>query len=292
MRKHYFIIAFVSVISIIAWEDYIQHRLGIGNYTDGIIFYENFEEGDFSKWSWFENCYDYEPDERAIEIVNDPIDFGNAVATMRNTDEDAPFNGGHPRSEIVYDRRITGTNEERYSWKFMVDSEHDNDSTWEVIGQWYAVHDECNGETWRNWEYADASPPVGLFLNNDEVYVVLNNARLGKVVESRNYRIQKGEWVDFKCNIGWSTEEDGYFEGWINGEPIVFDYYGSHERYSYPTLLNDIGNIFKLGTYRERASGGQSIVYYDDIIIEDISKWNLILLFRMIWKNITKQDCF
>lgn len=240
--------------------------------ASSLVFEDSFASKTLSKWSWFENSFNFKADRRAISVVSDPQNASNNVLMLKNSDTDRQFDGGNPRSEIVYDRRGNLSKVESYSWRFMVDPGHSNSSKWEVIGQWHCMPDSAKGENWSNWKYKDACPPVALFIKNDKVYVVLNNAAYGKVVESREYKIEKGKWVDFKFNIRWSTGNDGYIEGWIDGQPIVFDYYGSFERMSYPTMLNDVGNIFKIGTYRERTTGGVSKVYYDDVRIEALEK--------------------
>lgn len=235
-----------------------------------VLFSDAFEDNTLSKWSWFETVYNYKADPRAIEIVQDPVNSQNNVLLFKAYDSDPPYSSGDPRSEIIYDTRGEFPHTASYSWKFMIDKSYDNDSIFDIMGQWHSWPDESKGETWENWEYASAPPLVSMLYKDDQVYIVLANATLSKKVESKRYPIEKGEWVDIKFNIKWSTGYDGYTEVWINGEPVEFVKNTSGTKAFYPTLINDVGNILKLGTYRPRAEGGNSIVYYDDVRIESL----------------------
>ncbi len=230
-------------------------------------FLDDFENGLDTVWS-------YEtPNEDAFDIVKDPIVSNNNVGIFVLYDDDRKVNLGL-RSEIAMYTGGTEGEEEWYSWRFMLDKEHENNSTWEILGQWH--QQPAPGRTWDNSEdYINSTPIISVVYHDGQIYLNATNKKYGiEGIRSKEYPINLGEWHDIKFHINWSEGSEGFVETWIDDIPVEFNVDGVDDEFTkldghrlyYPTLMNVSGNYIKVGTYRSKSdSSGQSIVYYDDI---------------------------
>ncbi len=139
-----------------------------------------------------------------------------------------------------------------------------------ILGQWYHRSDLANGETWEDWlnahggkgmppsfqvryeEQADGTTGLGL------VWKPYPDT-IAELIASKE--INLGEWNDIIFEIKWSTDNDGYVKGWINGESFTNGKIHGRNMYN-PTPKN-----LKLGLYRGPNVLSENNVYYDEIRI-------------------------
>ncbi|MEM9567636.1 MAG: DUF4347 domain-containing protein [Cyanobacteria bacterium P01_E01_bin.34] len=92
------------------------------------------------------------------------------------------------------------------SWK--------GDSRFEILMQWHQRPDK--GESWGN-------PPMVLDASGDRIRLRTTVEQGSKKVKKTLWsaELKKGSWIDYKFEINWSKNSNGYVKAWQNGEQIV-----------------------------------------------------------------------
>jgi len=195
------------------------------------------------------------------------------------------------RSELTFDPNIQEGDEIYLEYSMFIPNNYQDvylhDSlgkvNWQLMGQWHDQPDECIGQTWNT--LPSQSPPVGIyysFLNTaDPSYDSLrqeaiqneifgfdstwNNVSVLTLSYNKKtvaiQKINKGEWVNMKFHIKWSTNSDGFIQSWINGNSFTNGLvYGKN-------MWNKASHYFKFGLYRNPNIEYINSVYYDEFKI-------------------------
>ncbi len=167
------------------------------------------------------------------------------------------------RAEMKFSNYDAPESEVWYGWSFMIPEDF-MDTTGlgaQILAQFHMLPDFEKGETWDTY---DAEPMIVLTYKYD------GSSRLGKLaygLKGLNKRgvgtfdITKGQWYDVVWHIKWSRTEAGFFEAWINGEPV---WSGDSYRTYGPNLYNAVSPYLKLGLYRNKAINSVNSIYIDE----------------------------
>jgi len=223
------------------------------------IFFDSFGARDFSKWDYYQNI------SGKCEIVKDPLGGENKVFKAYTWSGDNKK--VRPRAEIKIDNHEKLETEYWYSWKFFIDPATDHTSASEIIGQW---HTEPNWEEGETWKTDDLGAAMALQIRSGGELAFSSNIMGISPIMSGIFP-EKGVWHRVTWHIKHSVTKNGYVEAWIDGKPLLPEgrIYGK-------TASNELGNFFKLGSYRynytswidkSRYATGKSILYFDDVAV-------------------------
>ncbi|KJH72013.1 hypothetical protein UH38_09990 [Aliterella atlantica CENA595] len=244
------------------------------NSQNKLIFAEDFENGDLSKWgktvdTQFKNkkftppgkedCCQY-----SVQIATSPTNPSDRVAkfTLYRNDPDV---SGSRRSELRLNA-VARNSEYWYGFSTYLPADFSKDRSMEIISQWHSKPDKNLGENWR-------SPPLYLKSFNghwqiarrwDSKRVTTKNTPEGKeTIDLGAY--QTGVWTNWVFHVKWSHQADGLVEVWKNGKLVL--------RKTGPNTYNDnIGPFQKIGIYKpdwkyrpHKSKITQRVVYYDNV---------------------------
>lgn len=225
--------------------------------------------------------------ENNIQISNETSYTG--LQSVKFTVSPNSFVNSGVRSELTFDPDIQEGDSFFWEYSLFIPADYQdvylydssNKVNWQLMGQWHDQPDECIGQTWNT--LPSQSPPIGVyysFLSSDDPsYDSLldeavqnnvfgfdstwNNISVLTLIYNNEtiaiHKINKGEWVHLKFYTGWSTNNDGFIQGWINSEPFT------DGLVSGKNMWNKASHYFKFGLYRNPNIPFTNIVYYDDI---------------------------
>lgn len=138
-----------------------------------------------------------------------------------------------------------------------------DDTKGTIIAQWHELPDFDEGEGWRN-------PPLALITKGDKFY--LSNRWASKKVNTNKEidgkqlfdlgSYEEGEWYDWKINVKWSYQEDGFLEVWKNDELVV--------RHLGPNTYNDDNAPYlRLGIYQNGGWKNRQATH-KELILDDV----------------------
>ena len=192
------------------------------------------------------------------------------------------------RSELsLFKSQDPQCSEAWYGWSMLIPIDYSPPTTglgFQTVGDWHSQPDPSNPNA------TPGQAPIGLNIvhanhisnTTGKDLLVMNSKRLvnGVIVRQRVFEqeINFGDWNDLILHVKWSTQSDGFFEVWYRNVPdptnvtdsytqLIFSDTGT-TRYEIPTIVNQIGNFFKIGLYRStepEKSDTTGIVYYDEV---------------------------
>ena len=123
----------------------------------------------------------------------------------------------------------------------------------QVISQWHSR--------------ADGRPPVAMFVENDNLLLMVHPHRAAgdqiSFVRAWQGPVKRGTWRDIKMHVKWSGSDSvGFIELWIDGARQTLT--GNTQTLRIRTLIPGISNYFKQGYYRAASVGGTGVVYHDN----------------------------
>ena len=263
---------FLSVISIV-----LTLSFSWASRCDGkILYYADYEEGEIFDGRNYgiraEKCC-----EHSINCVEAVARRGRKSCRFESRREDPEVANCPGRAELKV-QKTKPIVEEWYAWSIYVPKEMQPDVS-EILGQWHAVPDFKEGETWR-------SPPMAVRLEQDKWHISGHYAEK-RVSTNRNRKqafsrtlepIHKDVWTDWVFHIKWDYRTPanggaGLVRAWqqVDGKGYkkIIDYTG-------PVGYNDeLGVYLKWGIYKypwKRTRGKQSprYYYYDEVKIGDV----------------------
>lgn len=138
-----------------------------------------------------------------------------------------------------------------------------DDSKGTIIAQWHELPDFDEGEEWRN-------PPLALITKGDKFY--LSNRWASKKVNTNKEidgqqlfdlgSYEEGQWYDWKINVKWSYQEDGFLEVWKNDELVV-------RQFGPNTYNDDNGPYLRLGIYQNGGWKNRQATH-KELILDDV----------------------
>lgn len=227
--------------------------------------------------------------ETDIQITSDVAHAGSQSVKFAVSPESYVNSG--VRAELTFDPRIREGDEIFWEYSVFIPVDYQDvslfDSTgtsnWQLMGQWHDQPDECNGQTWNT--LPAQSPPIGIYYSflsqSDPSYAELlsdaiqNNifgvdstwdevSFLSLVYNNETIAIQKinkGEWNHLRFHTKWSTNNDGFIQGWINDTPF------SNGLVNGKNMWNKASHYFKFGLYRNPTIPFTNEIYYDEVKI-------------------------
>jgi hypothetical protein len=191
-----------------------------GSYpaTDGqIVWLGDFSTGDFSQWAGVHQGGRWGNSQ--AEIVTTPLRSGKYSAKLSLFGNGG--DGGGERVELTASQEQTGgyPGQDWYYSNSMYFPRDPNEAT--GFGDWTDVWQ------WMHMEH-DSSPPLQLCIRPGgkvhdyysafpDPYFALVNIISGQSQDYPLVPVVYDQWLDFTFHIRWSTENDGWVEGWING---------------------------------------------------------------------------
>jgi len=224
--------------------------------TSGLLFFDDFETGGFSRWSNIETCCDH-----SANLVPNPRGSGTVLRMELRYADPRVANG--PRSELTTLRNpapndfpnLFGGPGDEFWWGFrvLVPEEWVDEAADVVVHQIHGQPMLEEGEQWR-------SPPFSVNIQGGrwKVWSRWDNSPItvgtyGKQNVWDAGPVQKGKWVDWIIHARWShhppghPNDDGVLEVWQVADDAtlkVVDYRG-------PTYYNDKRQGYlKLGIYK------------------------------------------
>lgn len=218
-----------------------------GSTSTGLDVYDGFESAKLSNlWSTDR----FEPG--AVTLETNIVRAGRSAAqiTLQTGEKfEAGANGGKDseRAELLETRKLVSREKVAYEYSFseFFPTNFPIVPTRLVVAQWKQY---CGGDDKPCW---DDSPVLKLRYASGKLQVVHqtgpHDATLFETTEDL-----RGKWTDFKFQIRFTTNSNGFIKGWINGKQVV-DYSGVN---AYPenavTGYPSPGHFyFKMGLYRD-----------------------------------------
>lgn len=227
--------------------------------------------------------------ETDIEISSDTA-YDGSKSVKFTVSPSSIVNSG-VRSELTFDPNIQEGDELFWEYSVFIPADYQdvnlydssNKVNWQLLGQWHDQPDACIGQTWST--LPSQSPPIGVYYsflsNTDPSYNTLlqeaidnniygidstwNNVSVLNLVYNNEsiaiHKINKGEWVHLKFHTKWSTNNDGFIQGWINGDPFTDGLVHGKN------MWNKASHYFKFGLYRNPTIPYTNKIYYDEIKI-------------------------
>ena len=138
-----------------------------------------------------------------------------------------------------------------------------DDSKETIIAQWHELPDFAEGENFRN-------PPLALMTKGNKFY--LSNKWASKKVNTNREidgekffdlgSYEEGQWYEWKINVKWSYQEDGFLEVWKNDELVV--------RHLGPNTYNDDnGPYLRLGIYQNGGWKNRQATH-KELVVDDV----------------------
>ena len=206
----------------------------------------DFETGGLTQWSVAARARP-----SSIRVVTSPVREGRYAARFEVRRGDNPIGFGD-RAQIQINTNEREGQVRWYSWSTRVARDFPRYDAWQVLAQWHAN--------------ADGSPPVGFFVEGDDLALeVHRTARPGhvlSVVDIWRGPLLRGRWRDIKMHVRWSgSDRRGWVELWIDGVRQRFD--DGSVRRRIRTMYPGIGNYFTMGYYRQSGLAKTGVVYHD-----------------------------
>lgn len=227
-------------------------------------FVGDFERGNLEGWSVQEGAQ-----ADSIQIVTTPIRHGRYAAQFTVRPADWVHNGN--RAELTWDNNDRPGSEGWYSWSFLIPSDYldaeENSDLWQIMGQWHDQPDRNQGETWA--DFPKRNPPLAFVYGLQEGVPSLRllRATYPKGDERRiiaTAPIDKGRWIDVVFHIGWSQQEDGFVEAWLDGQPLTLPGEDDHKVFGV-NMWNAAPHYLKIGLYRNHEITTTNSVYFDEV---------------------------
>lgn len=206
------------------------------------------------------------------EVVPSPGRTGSAVRfTLFRSDPDVATSR---RAELRL-QPVPPNSSYTYRFSVFLPDSYVSDRSFEIVSQWHNVPDTDLQESWR-------SPPLALLTQGggwklhrrwDPNPVTLNNQPgQGGGTETIDLgRYQPNSWTNWRINVRWSHQSDGWLEVWQN-ERRIYHHRG-------PNRYNDVqGPYLKIGLYKPdwkyhplRSQLNQRVIYFDAISVKPYS---------------------
>ncbi len=232
---------------------------GPGKGAAELLFYDGFESGSLSRWSfrWLRR-------RASARIVARPVRHGKAALEISLRRGDPMFSKGK-RSELQVPGHFQIGKAYWYGFSVYLPPDWKEDFKAEVVAQWFATRDEHLGERPR-------SPSLALRIKDRRWIVtyrydrkrlsVGNGAPKGKVL---TVRYRRGVWTDWVFFVRWSWGDDGLTRVWKDGELLASR--------AGPNTYNDaVGPILKIGIYKApwnrpeaRSAVSSRTLYFDEV---------------------------
>jgi len=200
----------------------------------------------------------------ALELQSSIVRSGSRAAklTLRKGDQiDEEKGTVLERAELREPKKIMSDEHRDYSYSFSIflPSDFPVVPTRLVIAQW---KQNCSGN-------CDPDNPVlALRYQSGEFLVTLQTGPDRTTLYSLSDNILN-KWLDFRFNLRFSRNDDGYIKGWINNSEVI-DFKGV-TAYSSIYGYADPGNFyFKIGLYRDTMEDPMTI-YIDDYSKQELS---------------------
>jgi hypothetical protein len=226
-------------------------------------FVGDFERGDVSGWDTRQGA---QPD--SIAVVRDPVRCGDYACRFTVRPGERVSNGN--RAELTHDNRDAPGSEGWYAWSFLVPSDFEDTEwkpkIWQCLGQWHDQPDTDKGETWKTFPGHSPSIAVYYLSKNGEpsIEVWYGPTEPQRIVARAP--IRKGEWMDMTFHIGWSQDERGFMEAWLNNAPIT-PQNGDGHKVTGANMWNSQPHFLKIGLYRTDRITTTNSVYFDEVRI-------------------------
>ena len=224
----------------------------------------DFERGDLSGWDVREAARD-----DSIQIVTDPVHRGRYAAKFTVREGDFVSNGN--RAELTHDNGDRAGSEVWYAWSFLVPEEFPDTEwkpkLWQALGQWHDQPDKALGETWQTMP--GRSPSIAIYYTSKKGesaielwYGTYGKDAVQKIVATAP--LQKGKWHDMQFHIGWSQDETGFVEAFLDGQSLI-NPDGENHRATGPNMWNAASPFLKVGLYRNKEITTTNSVYFDEV---------------------------
>lgn len=272
-------------------EDYVIANNNCPSYQEG-AFAENY--------SW--NIIDR----------NDPIKGRAFKLTVHPEDHPCKANAPLSRSEIIFRLPTLNNSTSFISWSFKIPDNEEFVDEPNISNSYHKIFqlkaENRSPETGIEYDNIITYPLVGLNYihkndncnKNRDLLFFIRSASDGSQSGFRrvyiNNAIKKGEWNEVTYKTVWSSNDIiGSIQIWINGKPVVFDYYDSNQLYYMTNLSNNLtaepykincatirlnnnnspqANAIKFGHYRGNHNLNHSI-YIDDIRVQSNKDLNV-----------------
>ncbi|MEM9151953.1 MAG: heparin lyase I family protein, partial [Cyanobacteria bacterium P01_F01_bin.3] len=185
-----------------------------------------------------------------VNTAKNPSGGGDAMRIeLRYGD---PFVSNKRRAEVIPSGSTKYGTTYTYELSKFIPNSWKADSQFEILMQWHQRPD--GGESWGN-------PPMVLDASGNQIRLRTTIEKgSGKVKKTLwSAPLKKGSWIDYKFEINWSKNSNGYVKAWQNGKQVV--------NYKGQTANNDKSAPFlKYGIYKHNW-GNKSIervLYFKD----------------------------
>ena len=231
----------------------------------GVWFNGDFESGTLDGWARDSARRD------SIVVVEEPVRRGRYAARVNLETGDVAADKERVELKLgdrSLERERAGNGSEVwYGWSLFVpaDFEDPPEGTFQIVAQWHHRPPPARREGAS--APVSGAPPLTLDLARRAGRpALLLSGRRTRGAAPRTLgeaTFDKEAWTDVVFHVRWSTRDDGFVEGWMNGRPMTAG--KQHGR----TLYGPGSNYLRLGLYRNHGVPTANDVYYDEVRLGD-----------------------